>query len=450
MGEVSRSRQYRLDGRRLLGPVSCGRCGPVSPCPEDVVFQDFFMGDKRKQATGVFDPFEDVLDAIRNGEMVIVVDDEGRENEGDLVCAAEKVTPEIISFMARKGCGLICVAMQAEDLSRLGLSRMIPYESGDKYRTAFMESVDARCGVTTGISAADRALTIQVMVDGETRHRDLVRPGHVFPLEAKAMGVLERPGHTEAAVDLARLAGVKPAGVICEVLREDGEMARVPDLEAFKAQHGLKMTSVAAVIAYRQRTETLVELQQEIQLPTEHGLFKLQMYESQPDHEHHLALVMGDPVAGDKAPLVRMHSECLTGDVFGSQRCDCGSQLDEAMRVIAEDKCGVVIYLRQEGRGIGLAHKIHAYALQEQGLDTVEANEKLGFGADLRDYGMGAQILRSIGVERVRLITNNPDKIEGLEKSGITVDERVSLQPKSTEHNLHYLETKKAKLGHLF
>ena len=407
------------------------------------------MAGKRQDENRITDPIEDVLQAVRAGEMVIVIDDEGRENEGDLICAAEKTTPEIVNFMARQGCGLICLAMQPADLERLGLSRMIPYEAGDKYRTAFMESVDAKHGISTGISAADRARTIQLMTNQSTTHSDLVRPGHIFPLEAKAMGVLQRPGHTEAAVDLARLAGLKPAGVICEVLREDGSMARAPDLVAFKKQHGLMMTSVAEIIAYRQRHEVLVDLQQEIRLPTHHGDFKLQMYESQPDHEHHLALIMGQPHQVKDAPLVRVHSECLTGDVFGSQRCDCGSQLDEAMRMIAEDTCGVIVYMRQEGRGIGLAHKIHAYALQEQGLDTVEANERLGFDADLRDYGMSAQILRSLGIDRVRLITNNPDKIAGLQRYGVDVVERVAISPRCTEHNLDYLQTKKAKLGHL-
>ena len=419
--------------------------------PEETASSGFFifMTVQRQSEVKAFDPFEDILQALRDGEIVIVIDDESRENEGDLVCAAEKVTPEVVSFMARRGCGLICIAMQPHDLARLGLSRMIPYEDGDTYRTAFMESVDARQGITTGISAADRARTVQLMVHAYATHADLVRPGHIFPLEAKPMGVLERPGHTEAAVDLARLAGLKPAGVICEVLREDGSMARGPDLIEFKRRHGLKMTSVAEIITYRQRNEILVELKQKVQLPTRHGLFNLQMYESRPDRENHLALIMGDPANSKEPPLVRVHSECLTGDVFGSQRCDCGGQLEEAMRMVAEADCGVIVYMRQEGRGIGLAHKIHAYALQEQGLDTVEANEKLGFGADLREYGTSAQILRSIGTNRIRLITNNPDKIEGLERYGVTVHERVSLVSHSTEHNVEYLETKKMKLGHL-
>ncbi|HMP74920.1 MAG TPA: bifunctional 3,4-dihydroxy-2-butanone-4-phosphate synthase/GTP cyclohydrolase II [Kiritimatiellia bacterium] len=407
---------------------------------------------KQKQAAGgqqdAFDSMEDVLAAMARGEMVLVLDDERRENEGDLIIAAEKATPAAINFMARHGCGLICVALEHDQLTRLGLARMIPHGSGDPFRTAFMESVDARHGISTGISAHDRARTISLLVDPSTKAADLMRPGHVFPLEAVEGGVLRRPGHTEAAVDLARLAGLHPSGVICEVLREDGEMARRPDLFTFARKHKLRIITVNAIAQHRRRTETLIALEEEINLPTDFGIFRLRMYHSRLDNKHHLALVMGDP-AHAAAPLVRVHSECLTGDAFGSLRCDCGSQLQVALRMIADDGNGVLLYLRQEGRGIGLEQKIRAYALQEEGLDTVEANEQLGFEADARDYAIAAQMLRDIGIQACRLLTNNPRKVSGLETYDIAVAERVPLVRPPTLHNERYLETKRAKLGHL-
>jgi len=394
------------------------------------------------------DSVEEAIAAVREGQIVVVVDDRRRENEGDLVCAAEKVTPQTINFMARYGRGLICVAMQREDLTRLGLARMLRHGDGDRFGTAFMESVDARTGITTGISAYDRARTIRVLVDEGSGPQDLVRPGHVFPLEAVPGGVLRRPGHTEAAVDLARLGGLKPAGVICEIMRDDGSMARLPELVQFAREHGLKIVSIADLIAYRRHHEKIVHLEQQVRLPTELGMFRLYMYRSDEDDLRHIALTMGSPAECD-APLVRVHSECLTGDVFGSLRCDCGEQLRRAMKEIARQGCGVLLYLRQEGRGIGLGAKIHAYALQERGLDTVEANETLGFAADMRDYAVAAQILRDLGVQRIRLLTNNPAKIAGLEKAGIQVLERVPLIVPSTPYNRKYLQAKKEKLGHL-
>ena len=397
----------------------------------------------------MFDPVEEVIAAIRDGEMIVVSDDEGRENEGDLIMAAEKITPEAVNFMATHGRGLICVAMTRDRLQTLGLSRMGMKGSGDHYHTAFMESVDAAEGITTGISAADRARTIQVLDDAKASGDDLMSPGHTFPLEAVDGGVLRRAGHTEVAVDLATLAGLNPRGVICEILREDGTMARVPDLDVFVKKHGLKFTSVADVIAYRRRTEQLVEFIREAELPTRHGQFRLRLYHSKMDGKEHVALIMGNPAAAPEAPLVRVHSECLTGDVFGSARCDCGSQLDRAMKMVAEAGSGVILYMRQEGRGIGLANKIHAYSLQDGGMDTVEANEELGFDADLRDYGTGAQMLADLDLHRIRLLTNNPRKIVGLEGYGIQIEERVSLVLPSTPHSERYLRTKKEKLGHL-
>lgn len=396
----------------------------------------------------MFDSIQDVLEDFRAGRMVVVVDDENRENEGDLVMPAEKADTASINFMTKHGRGLICVALTRERLRQLGLARMAMRGTGDQFGTAFMESVDAAEGVTTGISAEDRAVTVRVLAD-ETKGGDaVVSPGHTFPLEARAGGVLKRAGHTEAAVDLARLAGMKPGGVICEILREDGQMARLPELREFAARHELRITSVADLIAYRRRHERIVEFVRSVGLPTEAGRFELRLYRSILDDEYHVALCMGDLSAAE-SPLVRVHSECLTGDAFGSLRCDCGRQLRGAMDMVAKEGTGVVLYMRQEGRGIGLANKIHAYALQEGGLDTVEANERLGFGADLREYGVGAQILASLGLQRVRLITNNPRKIVGLEAYGLQIVERVALSFPATEHSRRYLEAKKAKLGHM-
>ena len=398
--------------------------------------------------TKVFDSVEDGIRAIRRGEMVVVADDENRENEGDLVMAAEKVTDKAINFMASHGRGLICVALTPERLSALGIGRMARRGGGDAFGTAFMESVDARHGVTTGISAGDRSKTICALVDEDSSHDDLVSPGHIFPLEAKRGGVLRRAGHTEASVDLATIAGLKPAGVICEVLKKDGQMARLPELRKFASRHRLQMVSIAELIAYRRAREKLVTLVRTVAMPTEYGKFTLKLYKSAPDEEHHIALVMGRPER-DKSALVRVHSECLTGDILGSLRCDCGRQLREAMRLIAREGSGVLLYMRQEGRGIGLVNKIHAYALQEKGLDTVEANERLGFPADLRDYGVGAQILKDLGLKKIRIITNNPRKIVALEGYGLRIAERIPLVLPETAYNKRYMETKRKKLGHL-
>ena len=394
-----------------------------------------------------FHPIEDVIREIHRGRMVIIVDDKARENEGDLVIAAEKATDRAINFMARFGRGLICVAMTQDRLARLNITKMSSTHAPDTFRTAFMASVDARRGIATGISAHDRARTVHVLLDEKSRSGDLVSPGHVFPLAAREGGVLRRAGHTEAAIDLARLAGLKPSGIICEIMRDDGRMARLPDLLEFSKHHHLSITSVADLIAYRRRSEKLVTCVRQALLPTKFGLFKLRLYQSLPDDDLHIALVMGDP-ARDKSTLVRVHSECLTGDVFGSLRCDCGAQLHAAMQKVAEAKSGVVLYMRQEGRGIGLANKIHAYALQEQGLDTVTANKKLGFPADLRDYGMGAQILSDIGLKKIRLMTNNPRKVIGLEGYGIQIVEIIPVILPANPYNRKYLDTKKKKLGH--
>jgi 3,4-dihydroxy 2-butanone 4-phosphate synthase/GTP cyclohydrolase II len=384
--------------------------------------------------------------AIRCGRMVVVIDDANRENEGDLVMAAEHVTPEAINFMARHGRGLICVPMVPERLEALDLPLMVRTPQ-DSMRTAFTVSVDARDGVTTGISARDRARTIAVLADPESSADDLLRPGHIFPLAAKPGGVLRRPGHTEAAVDLARLAGCLPAGVVCEILREDGSMMREQELRAFAAAHQLPVLEIADLIRYRLRDEQLFERVGASQLPTDYGNFTAYAYHEPLTNLTHLALVMG--TVDDGAPvLTRVHSECLTGDVFASRRCDCGPQLHQALRQIGEAGRGVLLYMRQEGRGIGLANKIRAYALQDQGYDTVSANEALGFPADLRDYGVGAQILADLGVRAVSLLTNNPDKYYALEAYGLTISERVPIKVEAGPDNARYLATKRDRLGH--
>ncbi len=396
-----------------------------------------------------FDSVEDAIADIREGRMVIVADDEDRENEGDLVCAAEAATPEVVNFMARHGRGLICVALTPQRLDALGLPLMTEQNS-DPQQTAFTISVDGhrRFGVTTGISAQDRAKTVQLMVSADTRPEDLRRPGHVFPLRAQPGGVLRRVGQTEAAVDLARLAGFQPAGVICEILNEDGTMARRPQLEVFATEHGLRFITVAQLVAYRLSKERLVHRIAEASLPTPHGEFTVIGYHNEVDDREHVALVRGD-VRGRSDVLVRMHSECLTGDVFRSLRCDCGEQLDAAMARIAEVGFGAIVYLRQEGRGIGLGNKLRAYHLQDRGRDTVQANTELGFPPDLRDYGIGAQILLDLGLSTIRLLTNNPKKIVGLEGYGLEVSGREPLRVSPGSHNRQYLDTKRSKLGHL-
>jgi 3,4-dihydroxy 2-butanone 4-phosphate synthase/GTP cyclohydrolase II len=401
---------------------------------------------KGARKSGPFATIDEAIAAIRDGRMVIVVDDEDRENEGDLTMAASTVTPEAINFMAKHGRGLICLAMMPERLNQL----QIPIEVSDhpaQRDTAFCVSIDARDGTSTGISAADRAHTVHVAIAPESRPRDLVRPGHVFPLRARSGGVLVRSGHTEAAVDLARIAGLESAGVICEIMSEDGTMARVPELTKFAKKHDLLMITIADLIQHRMRTERLVTRAAQADLPTEHGAFRIFAYENRLDSETHVALVCGD-IGDGKDVLVRVHSKCLTGDVFHSARCDCGAQLDTAMARIAEEGRGVLLYLNQEGRGIGLANKIRAYALQDEGLDTVEANERLGFKPDQRDYGIGAQILSDLGIKTMRLLTNNPRKFVGLQGYGLAIAEPVPLEVPVGEHTRKYLKTKKDKLGH--
>ncbi len=394
-----------------------------------------------------FSPIEEILEDYKKGKMIIVVDDEDRENEGDLVCAAETVTPEMINFMARYGRGLICVPMESQRLKKLGIYEMVTSPS-DAFHTAFTVSVDAREGTTTGISAFDRALTIQKLKEKDSSPEDFVKPGHIFPLIAREGGVLKRAGHTEASVDLCRLCDLYPAGVICEIMNDDGTMARLKDLVSFARKHELKICTIVQLIEYRRQKEKLVERVAEASLPTEFGDFRLFLYSSITDAEPHVALVMGD-ISTSETCLVRVHSECLTGDIFGSNRCDCGNQLNTALQMISDKKRGVLLYMRQEGRGIGLKNKILAYHLQDKGLDTVEANHKLGFKADLRNYGIGAQILKDLGLKQIDLITNNPKKIVGLEGYGLKIVERIKMPVHAHEQNIFYLKTKKEKLGHI-
>jgi 3,4-dihydroxy 2-butanone 4-phosphate synthase/GTP cyclohydrolase II len=397
-----------------------------------------------------FGTVEQAIADIKAGKLIVVADDEDRENEGDLICAAELVAPEMINFMIRKAGGWICLALTGERADQLKLAQQSEANT-DEYRTAFTISIDAdeRFGITTGVSAQDRAKTIRVAVDPKTVPADLRRPGHVPPLRARDGGVLQRVGHTEAAVDLARLAGLMPAGVVCEILSEDGSSARRPELERFAQKHGLTFITVAQLVAHRLQTERLVHRVAEARLPTELGTWRIVGYRNDVDKHEHIALVFGD-VAPDSSVLVRMHSKCLTGDVFHSLRCDCGWQLDTAMKMIAKDGKGVIVYLDQEGRGIGLLNKLKAYELQDQGIDTVEANERLGFAPDLRNYGIGAQILLDLGLRIIRPITNNPRKLVGLEGYGLTIDERVPIIAIAHDENSSYLEAKRAKLGHLF
>ena len=392
---------------------------------------------------------EEVVQDIRAGKMVILVDDEDRENEGDLCLAAEAITPEAINFMARYGRGLICLTLDRAQVKKLELPMMVK-KNKSPFETGFTISIEARTGVTTGISAADRARTIQVAVNSDSKPEDIISPGHIFPLRARRGGVLERTGQTEGSVDLARLAGMMPAGVICEIMKDDGTMARMPDLEEFAAEHDMKIATIADLVAYRLRRDTLVHRAVEARVPSHFGgEFKAIVYVNDVDKHEHLALVKGD-IDPDKEIMVRVHSECITGDVFGSDRCDCGSQLQEAMRMVSEAGTGVILYMRQEGRGIGLINKLKAYALQDnEGLDTVDANLELGFKADLRDYGIGAQILRDLGVRKMCLLTNNPKKIIGLEGYDLEVTKRLSIETKPVAENISYLKCKKDKMGHL-
>ncbi len=401
---------------------------------------------KTVQPKRQFDPIEEVIADIRNGHMVIMTDDADRENEGDLIMAAQKATPASINFMAQHARGLICAPITHERAAQLGLQRMV-LENRETFKTDFTVSVDAARGVTTGISAHDRAAAVKILASAKSKPKDLVQPGHIFPLQAKSGGVLQRAGHTEAAVDLAKLAGLDPSAVICEILNEDGTMARVPELLKLADEHKFKIATIQDLIGYRRRTERLITCEEVVELPTDYGKFNLHLYRSILDNSHHLALVKGR-INPKKPTLVRVHSECLTGDVFGSRRCDCGNQLHDALTLISRAGSGVLVYMRQEGRGIGLPAKIHAYKLQEQGYDTVEANVKLGFGPDLREYGLGAQILYDLGVRKMRILTNNPKKVVGLSGYGLELVDRVPIRVKANKHNKKYLRAKKLKLGH--
>ena len=401
---------------------------------------------RRKPAKSPFASIDEAIAAIRDGRMIIVVDDEDRENEGDLTIAAEKITPDAINFMAKYGRGLICMPMTEERLDELDLPQMVPQNTAS-FGTAFAVSIEAKAVTSTGISAGDRAATILTAIDPKTRPSDLARPGHMFPLRARKGGVLVRAGQTEAAVDLARIAGLYPAGVICEIMNDDGTMARVPELTAFARRHKLLMVTISDLIQYRMRTEALVHRVAAANLPTDHGDFRVIAFESVIDRETHVALVKGDIGDGENV-LVRVHSRCLTGDVFHSSRCDCGRQLEAALTRISEEGRGVLLYLNQEGRGIGLSNKIRAYELQEQGFDTVEANERLGFKADQRDYGIGVQILKDLGVRSMRLLSNNPRKLVGIEGYKLSVAEWIPLEIPASDHSRNYLRTKKEKLGH--
>ena len=394
-----------------------------------------------------FNSIDSALEEIKNGRCIIVVDNEDRENEGDLVSASELVTPDMVNFMAKEGRGLICVTIDSKKARSLNLEPM-ERKNSSLYETNFTISVDASKNTTTGISAFDRFETIRVIIDEKSKESDLARPGHIFPIVGKDGGVLRRAGHTEASMDLARLAGLKPSGVICEILADDGTMARGKTLFEFAKKHNLKIISIADLIRYIRKTEKLVKKVEEVNLPTKYGNFKLHLYEDIFDNNSHLALSLGD-FSHEQSTLVRVHSECLTGDVFHSQRCDCGDQLETAMQMISNNKSGVIVYLKQEGRGIGLLHKIKAYRLQEGGLDTVEANEELGFSADLRDYGVGAQILKDLGITNITIMTNNPKKLVGLEGHGLNIVSRIPIKIKPNQNNKEYLKTKKSKLGHI-